>query len=365
MSEAYEEDQRRFKKWKKHQDQLKRYHLANKDGLEAQLPRLSLHLFIQNKAIIKGTRGNFSYHTPFNLVIAIKEENGGKLNSHLWALRAFAKQLNPEFFFLFDVGTKPEKTAIIRCYNEMIANPQIGGCCGEIKVSELKQTSAVVCAQNFEYKVSTFMEKAMESVFGYITVLPGAFSGYRYEALNGTPLDKYFILETPEYRKNVAPFEANMYLAEDRIMGFEMLVKENCDYILHYVADATAATDVPQTLGVLIRQRRRWLNGSMFASLYAIKEWPRLYSESGHSLIRKILLTFQLFYQVLNTSINLLVVANLFLTFAIVMQLTFYEVYLYIIIIIIGCSIYWICIRYDVCIYYISSSIIIIVYFYH
>lgn len=65
----------------------------------------------------------------------------------------------------------------------MILDPQIGGCCGEIKVSEIRQTSAVVSAQNFEYKVSTFMEKAMESVFGYITVLPGAFSGYRYEAL--------------------------------------------------------------------------------------------------------------------------------------------------------------------------------------
>lgn len=124
-----------------------------------------------------------------------------------------------------------------------------------------------------------------------------------------------------------------MYLAEDRIMGFEMLVKEDKNYTLRYVSDAVATTDVPQTLGVLIRQRRRWLNGSMVASLYAIKEWHRLYTESGHSLSRKILLTFQLFYQVLNTCIiiiiialNLLIVANMFLTFAIVMRLTFYEV---------------------------------------
>lgn len=44
MDDAYDEDQKRYKKWKKHQDQLKRYHLNNKDGIEAKLPRLSLHV---------------------------------------------------------------------------------------------------------------------------------------------------------------------------------------------------------------------------------------------------------------------------------------------------------------------------------
>lgn len=71
-----------------------------------------------------------------NLVIAIKEENGGKLNSHLWGLRAFAAQIKPEYFFLFDVGTKPDKTAILKLFNAMEANPQIAGCCGEIQVQK-------------------------------------------------------------------------------------------------------------------------------------------------------------------------------------------------------------------------------------
>ena len=74
----------------------------------------------------------------------------------------------------------------------------------------------------------------MESSFGYVSVLPGAFSAYRFEALQGTPLDKYFLLESDENRLVVEPFSANMYLAEDRIMGFEMLVKKDCNYTLHY-----------------------------------------------------------------------------------------------------------------------------------
>ena len=77
----------------------------------------------------------------------------------------------------------------------------------------------------------------MESIFGYVSVLPGAFSAYRYEALQGAPLDKYFYLESDENRLVVEPFSANMYLAEDRIMGFEMLVKKDRNYTLHYGTD--------------------------------------------------------------------------------------------------------------------------------
>lgn len=49
-------------------------------------------------------------------------------------------------------------------------------------------------AQNLEYIFSHIIDKAFESYFGFIHVLPGAFSGYRRDAIEGETLNQY--LET-------------------------------------------------------------------------------------------------------------------------------------------------------------------------
>ncbi len=46
-----------------------------------------------------------------------------------------------------------------------------------------------------------------------------------------------------------------------------------------------AETDVPESAAELIGQRRRWLNGSFAASVYALVNFYRLYG-SGHGFFR-------------------------------------------------------------------------------
>ena len=65
-------------------------------------------------------------------------------------------------------------------------------------------------------------------------MLPGAFSAYRYKALlngpNGKgPLASYFKGETMHAGgpSGAGLFERNMYLAEDRILCFEIVTKKN------------------------------------------------------------------------------------------------------------------------------------------
>jgi len=46
---------------------------------------------------------------------------------------------------------------------------------------------------------------------------------------------------------NAGIFERNMYLAEDRILCFEIVTKKNEAWRLAYVKSAKAATDVPNS----------------------------------------------------------------------------------------------------------------------
>jgi len=110
-------------------------------------------------------------------------------------------------------------------------------------------------------------------------------------------------------------FKANMYLAEDRILCFEVLARVNCAWTLKYVKGAVAETDVPITLTDLIRQRRRWLNGSFFALLYAVINFERFLFESRHSFIRKVIVTSQFIYYTINISLTWLLVGNFWLAF--------------------------------------------------
>ena len=104
--------------------------------------------------------------------------------------------------------------------------------------------------------------------------MPGAFSAYRYRAILGCPLEQYFhgdhsladrLGPKGIYGMNI--FTKNMFLAEDRILCFELVAKANDQWTLTYVKPSKAETDVPEAAPELIGQRRRWLNGSFAASV--------------------------------------------------------------------------------------------------
>ncbi|KAJ1556889.1 Chitin synthase, class 1, partial [Cladochytrium tenue] len=105
-----------------------------------------------------------------------------------------------------------------------------------------------------------------------------------------------------------------MYLAEDRILCFELVMKENAQYVLKYVKSARAETDVPTDFSDLIKQRRRWLNGSFFASVHACINWQRIF-KSGHTAGRKWILLLEFIYNAINLLFAWFNVGNFFLAF--------------------------------------------------
>ena len=75
-------------------------------------------------------------------------------------------------------------------------------------------------------------DKPLEISFGDVSVLPGTFSAYQYHAIQGCPLEQYFLGDHSLadrlgmkgiYGMNI--FTKNMFLAEDCILCFELVAK--------------------------------------------------------------------------------------------------------------------------------------------
>lgn len=193
---------------------------------------------------------------PCQIIFCLKENNAKKLNSHRWFFNAFGRALSPNICILLDVGTKPGSTSLYHLWKAFDTDSDVAGACGEIVAMKGKAwlglLNPLVASQNFEYKMSNILDKPLESVFGYITVLPGALSAYRYHALQNDktghgPLNQYFKGETL-HGQNADVFTANMYLAEDRILCWELVAKRGERWVLKYVKQCKGETDVPGKL---------------------------------------------------------------------------------------------------------------------
>nr|GAT57650.1 glycosyltransferase family 2 protein [Mycena chlorophos] len=250
---------------------------------------VTAHLFEYTTSFVIDENLKFKYPdkgiVPTQIIFCMKEKNQRKINSHRWFFNAFAPLLQPNVCVLLDVGTRPGPTAIYRLWKAFDVNSRVAGACGEISVDKGKNwinlLNPLVAAQNFEYKVSCILDKPTESMFGYISVLPGAFSAYRYIALQNNrqglgPLASYFKGEEL-HGHDTDMFTSNMYLAEDR---------------------------------------RRWLNGSFFAAVYAVFHAGQIL-RSGHSTARKLFLMIETAYTVINLIFSWFSIGNLYISFVV------------------------------------------------
>ncbi|KAI8079538.1 chitin synthase 1 [Gilbertella persicaria] len=294
--------------------------------VKAHIYEYTTQISIDSDMNIKGSDKGI---VPVQIMFCLKEKNAKKINSHRWFFNAFGPIIKPNVCILLDVGTRPGNSSIYQLWKAFHRNSLVGGACGEIRVmlgtACCQLLNPLVAAQNFEYKMSNILDKPLESVFGYISVLPGAFSAYRYAALkndiNGHgPLEKYFIGEDLHgSSKNTSIqktglFEANMYLAEDRILCFELVAKKDERWLLQYVDSAFGETDVPNQLPEFISQRRRWMNGSFFAGVYGLIHFRKIWS-SGHGFSRTFLLMIEGVYNVISLVFSWFAVGNFFIAF--------------------------------------------------
>ncbi|KAI9746299.1 MAG: Chitin synthase, class 2 [Claussenomyces sp. TS43310] len=293
--------------------------LVNQKEVQAHVYEYTTQVSLDSDLKFKGAEKGI---VPVQMLFCLKEKNAKKLNSHRWFFNAFGRALTPNICILLDVGTKPTSNSLYHLWKAFDTDSNVAGACGEIVAMKgkgwLQLLNPLVAAQNFEYKMSNILDKPLESVFGYITVLPGALSAYRYHALQNDhtghgPLSQYFKGETL-HGQNADVFTANMYLAEDRILCWELVAKRDEKWVLKYVKSCKGETDVPDSVPEFVSQRRRWLNGAFFAAVYSAVHFRQIWA-TDHTITRKILLHMEFIYQFINLMFTYFSLANYYLTF--------------------------------------------------
>lgn len=119
--------------------------------------------------------------------------------------------------------------------------------------------------QVYEYYISHHLSKAFESLFGSVTCLPGCFSLYRIRTSDkGRPL----IISNrviDDYSENVVDtlHKKNLLsLGEDRYLT-TLMMSHFPTFKMKFTPDAIAHTVAPDRFGVLLSQRRRWINSTI------------------------------------------------------------------------------------------------------
>ncbi|KAF2853088.1 glycosyltransferase family 2 protein [Plenodomus tracheiphilus IPT5] len=284
-----------------------------------------------NQQLIRPHDDSASTLPPVQMMFCLKQKNTKKINSHRWLFTAIGRILNPEVCILLDAGTKPGPKSLLALWEGFYNDKDLGGACGEIHAmlgrGWKNLLNPLVASQNFEYKISNILDKPLESSFGYVSVLPGAFSAYRYRAIMGRPLEQYFhgdhTLAKILGKKGIEGmniFKKNMFLAEDRILCFELVAKAGSKWHLTYIKASKGETDVPEGAAEFIGQRRRWLNGSFAAGIYSLLHFGRMY-KSGHNFVRMFFLHIQMIYNICQTILAWFSLASFWLTTVVIMSL--------------------------------------------
>ena len=99
-------------------------------------------------------------------------------------------------------------------------------------------------------------------------------------------------------------------------MCLQVYIKNNEGYTVQYIPDAKAFTDGPTSLTVLMKQRRRWMNGAIFGTFKVIFNSAKIVScgRNDHPWYRQILMCLFLIYLITLFLLQFLTVGATFVT---------------------------------------------------
>jgi len=202
--------------------------------------------------------------------------------------RALAETAS-EIIVTIDADTSIEPDAVAKLVRHF-ADPRVGAVAGNIKVGN--RTSWLTRWQALEYITSQNLEKRAFDLLDCITVVPGAISAWRAEAIRAC-----------------GGFSADT-VAEDTDLTIAI---RRAGWRIYYDEEAVGYTEAPETAAALVRQRFRWTFGTL-QSVWKHRDTlgRRRYGTLGWIALPNVFL-FQLLLPLFSPLIDLLFLGSLVL----------------------------------------------------
>lgn len=215
-----------------------------------------------------------------DVILCIKNENRGKLESHSLFFREICTAVQPDYCYQIDAGTTVAEDAISRLIQRMEMSCDTGAIAPRVLPAVPAATANFLLNwQFYDFALHESVYWPLESMTGFLSVVPGQTCVFRWRALKRSeardddpdPVQTYL-----RGLRTSRAVERVMFLAEDRIIGSEIVLAREQKWTLDYLPEAAATTDACTTYPDLFRQRRRWINSAAACRLWLLALWTRL-----------------------------------------------------------------------------------------
>ena len=282
---------------------------------------------------------NVDEEKRLKLTVLIKMDNRRKHNSHGWFLEAFAYEMQSDYIFLTDCGTRFDYKCLINLYRNITNDPKCSAITGRQRVMTKEQQETedgfrgfmYRSMQRYDYEASIASYLGAFSTFGMLPVIPGPCGLYRYPAIcdvekrkslheraamlpndveTNAPVhnptsteDSIDVIDYYVQTVSLNPDETGMLLgslllAEDRILSYGVVMKTKERYHTKYEQNACFYFEAETEAQPFLQQRRRWINGTFAGYLWILQRIHLLFN-SEMFWLNKIFMSILIFSQLM------------------------------------------------------------------